>query len=84
MGRPYVFITRKLPDDIVAPLYDKYDVNMWPHEHLVVPRDVLLQEASRAEALITMLSDRIDEELLKKVRSFASLRMWPSVTTILT
>ncbi|MED0657389.1 D-glycerate dehydrogenase [Anoxybacillus ayderensis] len=66
MGRPYVFITRKLPDDVVAPLYDKYDVNMWPHEHLVVPRDVLLQEASRAEALITMLSDRIDEELLKQ------------------
>ncbi|WP_461202498.1 2-hydroxyacid dehydrogenase [Anoxybacillus sp. TBDG-1] len=66
MGRPYVFITRKLPDDIVAPLCDKYDVNMWPHEHLAVPRDVLLQEASRAEALITMLSDRIDEELLKQ------------------
>ncbi|ASA96778.1 MULTISPECIES: 2-hydroxyacid dehydrogenase [Anoxybacillus] len=66
MGRPYVFITRKLPDDIVAPLCDKYDVNMWPHEHLVVPRDILLQEASRAEALITMLSDRIDEELLKQ------------------
>lgn len=65
MGRPYVFITRKLPDDIVAPLCDKYDVNMWPHEHLVVPRDILLQEANRAEALITMLSDRIDEELLK-------------------
>ncbi|WP_339171310.1 D-glycerate dehydrogenase [Anoxybacillus sp. FSL W8-1294] len=66
MGRPYVFITRKLPDDIVAPLCDKYDVNMWPHKDIAVPRDVLLEEASKAEALITMLSDRIDEELLKQ------------------
>jgi len=39
---------------------------MWPHEDIAVPRDVLLEEASKAEALITMLSDRIDEELLKQ------------------
>lgn len=66
MGKPYVFITRKLPDDVVAPLYEKYEVNMWPHEHLAVPRDVLFKEASQAEALITMLSDRIDDELLRQ------------------
>ena len=66
MGRPYVFITRQLPDDVVAPLCDKYHVNMWPHEDIAVPRDVLLEEASKAEALITMLSDRIDEKLLKQ------------------
>lgn len=62
--KPYVFITRKLPDEAVEKLRAKYDVKMWEKEDVGVPRSILLEEAGRADALLTMLSDQIDEELL--------------------
>ncbi|MDF1510176.1 D-glycerate dehydrogenase [Robertmurraya sp. DFI.2.37] len=62
--KPYVFITRKLPDEAVERLRAKYDVKMWEKEDVGVPRSLLLEEAERADALLTMLSDQIDEELL--------------------
>ncbi|WP_374722531.1 2-hydroxyacid dehydrogenase [Peribacillus tepidiphilus] len=68
MKKPYVFITRKLSEHIVSPLKEKYDVNMWEHESTPVPRETLLNEVKRATALITMLSEKIDEELLEAGR----------------
>jgi glyoxylate reductase len=65
MNQPYVFITRKLPEEAIVPLREKYDVHMWPYEDIAVPRDVLLEEAKKADALLTMLSDRIDRELIE-------------------
>ncbi|MEQ2527172.1 D-glycerate dehydrogenase [Bacillaceae bacterium CLA-AA-H227] len=61
--KPYIYITRKLPDEVIAPLLEKYEVKMWEKEDVVVPRSVLLEEASRADALLTMLSDQVNEEL---------------------
>jgi glyoxylate reductase len=69
MGRPYVFITRKLPDDITAPIKDIAEVAMWPHDDIPVPRDVLINEAKKADALLTMVSDVIDQEVLKAGKS---------------
>jgi glyoxylate reductase len=43
---------------------EKYEVNMWEHEDKVVPREILLSEAKKADALLTMLSDSIDESIL--------------------
>lgn len=65
MTRPYVFITRKLPDDIVAPIKDIAEVAMWPYDDIQVPRDVLMNEAKKADALLTMVSDAVDEEILE-------------------
>lgn len=61
-----IYITRRLPEEAVAPLRDKYDVNMWDEEAVSVPHDVLLKEASSAHALWTMLSDSIDRELIEQ------------------
>lgn len=61
--KPYIYITRRLPDEVIAPLLEKYEVKMWEKEDVVVPRSVLLEEASRADALLTMLSDQVNEEL---------------------
>jgi glyoxylate reductase len=69
MGRPYVFITRKLPDDIIAPIKDIAEVAMWPHDDIPVSRDVLINEAKKADALLTMVSDVIDQEVLKAGKS---------------
>ncbi|WP_214762593.1 D-glycerate dehydrogenase [Exiguobacterium sp. s146] len=61
-----IYITRRLPDEAVAPLRDKYEVRMWEEEAQSVPRDVLMEEAASAHALWTMLSDSIDRELMEQ------------------
>lgn len=63
--KPYVYITRQLPEDIIDELRKSFDVGMWDSEMIPVPRETLLEEAKKADALLTMLSDRIDEELLR-------------------
>ncbi|MBM7704602.1 2-hydroxyacid dehydrogenase [Metabacillus iocasae] len=62
--KPYVFITRKLPDELVKPLMDVAEVEMWNKEEEPVPAQLLREKANRATALLTMLSDTIDESLL--------------------
>lgn len=61
-----IYITRRLPEEAVAPLRDKYEVRMWEEESKSVPRDVLVEEAASAHALWTMLSDTIDRELIEQ------------------
>lgn len=62
--KPYIFITRKLPDDVLQVLQEAYEVSMWDKEDVPVPREILIKEASQADALLTMLSDSIDTEVL--------------------
>ncbi len=61
--KPFVYITRKVPDEIYARLAKVYKVEMWPEEDKAVPREILLEKASVANALLTVISDQIDEEL---------------------
>jgi glyoxylate reductase len=62
--KPYVYITRRLPEETIVELTEQFEVKMWEHEDIPAPREVLLVEAKKASGLITMLSDKIDEELL--------------------
>lgn len=66
MVKPFIFITRKLPEELVAPLKALADVEMWSHEEEPVPHGVLLQKAQKASALLTMLSDKVDNQLLNQ------------------
>ena len=63
--KPIVFITQKLPDEAVAELTERYEVRMWPEEDRPAPREKLLEEAQKAHALWTMLSDKIDKEVFE-------------------
>ncbi|ARD48695.1 D-glycerate dehydrogenase [Sporosarcina sp. P33] len=62
--KPTVYICRQMPEDVVAPLRDQYEVRMWESASEAVPRDVLMKEAASADALWTVISDQIDEEIL--------------------
>ncbi|OQP04905.1 D-glycerate dehydrogenase [Geobacillus sp. 44B] len=64
MKRPYVFITRKLPEEIIAPVKEIAEVATWQHDDVPVPRDVLMNEAKKADALLTMVADMVDEAIL--------------------
>ena len=62
--KPTVYITRKLDDEVVKPLQEKFDVRMWESESDKVPREVLLAEVTEADALWSVTADSIDREVL--------------------
>ncbi|MEK3807310.1 D-glycerate dehydrogenase [Bacillus sp. FSL H8-0547] len=64
MEMPAVFVARKLPEEVLKALRTFADVEMWDREDEVCPRDLLLQKAKTSDALLTMLSDQVDKELL--------------------
>jgi|SRR5690625_307557 len=66
VSKPNIYISRKLPDYLVEPFYDYFNIKMWPKDDEPVPRDVLLEEVKEADGLLSMLSDAINEELFKQ------------------
>ena len=62
-ARPYVFVTRELPGDGVQRLRSAAQVEVWPEQE-PPPREELLRQAARADALLTLLTDRVDAALL--------------------
>jgi glyoxylate reductase len=63
-SRPYVFVTRELPGDAVERLKRAAQVEVWSGQD-PPPREELLSQAARADALLTLLTDRVDAELLE-------------------
>ena len=59
-----IYITRKLPESVVAVLREVCEVKMWEEEEDPVPRDVLANEIRQVDGLLCMLTDTIDHDLL--------------------
>jgi glyoxylate reductase len=58
-----VYLTHELPDEVLRPLHEAFDVNVWTGDG-PVPRDVLRDAVSDIEGLLCMLTDTIDEAVL--------------------
>ena len=58
-----VYVTRELPTAALDLLAEAATVRVWPDE-LPPPPDVLLAEAADADALLTLLTDRIDAAIM--------------------
>ncbi|RWZ54884.1 D-glycerate dehydrogenase [Halobacillus fulvus] len=69
MAKPKVFITRKLPEEVVSPFRNQLDIDMWPEEEKAVPRQTMLEKCKDMDGVVTMLSDKIDEQLLGQAPS---------------
>ncbi|WP_144554427.1 D-glycerate dehydrogenase [Bacillus sp. X1(2014)] len=63
-----IYITRKLPGEIVDKLSSQFHVKMWSEENVPVPRDVLLNEIEEIDGLICLLTEKIDEEVLSNAK----------------
>ena len=61
--RPKVFIARRIPDDGLDPIVEATEADVWPDE-LEPPRDELLRRVARCDGILTLLTDRVDAELL--------------------
>ncbi|MEI4791054.1 D-glycerate dehydrogenase [Bacillus sp. FJAT-53060] len=64
MSKPYVYITRKLDETSLTPLKEVAHIEMWTSEDEPCPRETLVKQSAKADGLLTMLSDQVDEALL--------------------
>jgi glyoxylate reductase len=62
LSQPSVFVTRKIPEPGLALLRDRFDVSVWPHDRAPTPQE-LLENARNKNALVTLLTERIDSSL---------------------
>ncbi len=64
MTRPKVFITRRLPDEARSLVAAVCDVAEWPDADQPIPRADLLRQVAKADGILTLLTERVDAELL--------------------
>jgi glyoxylate reductase len=61
--RPKVFVARRIPDDGLTVVTGATDATVWPDE-LPPPRDELLRAIAGCDGVLTLLTDRVDDEFL--------------------
>ena len=64
MASAPVLVTRRLPEEAIARLTASCEVTLWQEER-PMPRARLLADSAGKAAIITLLSDRVDDELLE-------------------
>jgi glyoxylate reductase len=65
MTRPRVFVTRKIFTEALDRISQAAEMEVWPGE-LPPPYDVLVEKASHANGLLSMLVDKLDAHLMDK------------------
>ena len=63
--RPKVFVARRIPDDGLRRILDDVDADLWEDE-LPPPREELLRRVEGGDGILTLLTDRVDDELLDR------------------
>ncbi len=62
MQKPKVYITRELPERGIKKIKEHFDVEVWP-EYAPPPKKVIVDKVAAADALVSLLSDKIDPEV---------------------
>ena len=69
--RPSVFVSRVIPEEGLSAIREACEMDLW-EDDLPPPRDVLLRRVAGCDGVLTLLTDRVDEEFLdaagKKLR----------------
>ena len=63
--RPKVFVSRVIPDDGLRPILGACDATVWPDE-LPPSRAALLDAIAGCDGVLTLLTDRVDDEFLDR------------------
>jgi lactate dehydrogenase-like 2-hydroxyacid dehydrogenase len=62
-GRPKVFVSRLIPDDGIDPIVAVCDARVWDGD-MPPPRDALLEAVAGCAGVLTLLTDKVDDEFL--------------------
>jgi glyoxylate reductase len=65
MARPKVFVSRVIPDEGLRRILEACDAEVWADE-LPPPRDALLRAIEGRDGVLTLLTDRVDDEFLDR------------------
>jgi glyoxylate reductase len=66
LSKPKVLITRNFFEKAIEHISTVADVEIYPSEDDPIPRDILLEKVPDIHGLLTMLTDRVDQELLDR------------------
>lgn len=66
MAKPKVYVCRLIPEAALEIVRAVAEMRLWDREDVPPPRDVLLREAADCDGLLTLLTDRVDAELLSR------------------
>jgi glyoxylate reductase len=61
--KPKVYVTRELPERGLKIIKERFDAEVWP-EYAPPPKKTIIEKAKDVDALATLLSDKIDVEVL--------------------
>ncbi|PKG23537.1 2-hydroxyacid dehydrogenase [Niallia nealsonii] len=67
--KPKVFITRKLPKEIILQIESLCSIKMWQEEDVPVPYEVLEKEIKEVDGLFCLLTESIDRALMEKAKN---------------
>jgi len=62
MAKPKVYVTRELPERGMKIIKERFDAEVWP-EYGPPPKTEIIRKARDVDALVTLLSDKIDAEV---------------------
>jgi glyoxylate reductase len=65
VAKPRVFVSRVIPEEGLARVREATDATIWEGE-LPPPRDDLLRAVEGCDGILTLLTDRVDDELLDR------------------
>ncbi|MFD1039468.1 2-hydroxyacid dehydrogenase [Virgibacillus byunsanensis] len=65
MVKPIIYITRKIPENLLKPYENTFNFRMWNETSKPVPRKVLMEESKQADGLLCLLTETIDKEFLE-------------------
>jgi len=65
--KPKVFVTRPLPNEAMDKIQSACDAKVWEHE-LPPSRNAFLRNVADIEGLLSLLTDKVDEELMNRSR----------------
>jgi glyoxylate reductase len=66
MKKPRIFVTRLIPEKGLEMVRQEADVEIWP-DPLPPPYEMLVQKAKRVDALLCLLTDKIDGNLMDAI-----------------
>ncbi|MGB9683542.1 MAG: glyoxylate reductase [Candidatus Bathyarchaeales archaeon] len=62
MAKPKVYVTRELPERGLKIIRERFEAEVWP-EYGPPPKETIIEKARDVDALVTLLSDKIDAEV---------------------
>jgi glyoxylate reductase len=72
MDRPRILLTRRIPEEGTARLFAEAEVDLW-HDGSPMPRSALLDRVQGVDALLCLISDRVDAEVMDRAPTLKAI-----------